>query len=94
VVDDRQARLRVGSGPIPRRHSTGSQLLFQRGAPDFVADDQVVAEDGLDEFADAAVDRLLHHNNIVATDGESYRHAPSPQPVSRPPHEALTHHAK
>lgn len=39
------------------------------------------------------LNRLLHHNDVVATDGESYAEGWSNQ-VRTTLHEALTHHAR
>ena len=70
----------VGFAPLD---STGSQLLFRLVAAAYERRSLAIASHWpfeewgrfLPEHSTAVslLDRLLHHNNIVATDGESYR---------------------
>ncbi len=84
----------VGFAPLD---STGSQLLFRFVAAAYERRSLAIASHwpfeewgrSLPDHSTAVslLDRLLHHNNIVATDGESYRMREArSRTAGRPPH--------
>ena len=90
----------VGFAPLD---ATGSQLLFRFVAAAYERRSLAIASHWpFEEWgrflpdhstAVSLLDRLLHHNNIVATDGESYRMREARTHSGGRP-TALTHHAR